>query len=609
MIKIFGKSVCKPLELLFRNSIVTGKFPQVWKKANVIPVYKKNEKNLVKNYRPISLLPICSKIFERVIFNSMYNYISKNNLLSPNQSGFRPGDSCTNQLLSITHNIHSFFDDYSSLETRGVFLDMSKAFDKVWHDGLIYKLQNFGISGKLLYLLKDFLSNRSQRVTLNGQYSEWKDVKAGVPQGSILGPLLFLIYINDLSVNLKSTVKLFADDVSLFSTVHDPNVSADELNSDLRKINDWAHKWRMSFNPDPLKQATEVLFSKKRSNINHPDLYFNGSKISRVSSQKHLGMILDEKLTFNDHISQKLSKASKGVGILRKLFYLIPRTALITIYKSFIRPHIDYGDFIYDKPNNDSFVQNLESIQYNAGLAITGAIKGTSRDRIYQELGIESLSSRRWIRKLLNFHKYFSCKSPSYLYSIIPKVNNESQTRQRDNIPLLKTRTDTFKYSYFPYCIKEWNKIDIITRNLSFTKFRNILLKSIRPKLRSVFDLHNPNGIKHLTRLRLGLSHLREHKFKHNFQDSINPLCSCGGDIETTEHFFLHCQNFNHLRPTLLNSLDDIDPTLNNMNSKELTTLLLYGSSKFDSTINKKILLNSIKFIVNSDRFSLNLFD
>ena len=118
IIKIFGKSIYKPLELIFRNSLADGKFPRMWKKANVIPVHKKNEKNLLKNYWPISLLPICSKIFERLIFNSIYNYISKNNLLSPNQSGFRPGDSCTNQLLSITHHIHSSFDDYSSLETN-----------------------------------------------------------------------------------------------------------------------------------------------------------------------------------------------------------------------------------------------------------------------------------------------------------------------------------------------------------------------------------------------------------------------------------------------------------------------------------------------------------
>ena len=138
--------------------------------------------------------------------------------------------------------------------------------------------------------------------------------------------------------------------------------------------------------------------------------------------------------------------------------------------------------------------------------------------------------------------------------------------------------------------------------------FRNLSLKSVRSKQRLIFDLHSPIGLKHLTRLRLGLSHLREHKFKHNFQDSINPLCSCGRDIETTEHFFLQCQNFSHLRLTLLNSISNIDPDLKNRNSKELTNLLLYGNSKFDSIVNNKVLSCSIQFILSSDRFNGKLF-
>ena len=185
--------------------------------ANVVPVHKKGDKQSLKNYRPISLLPICGKILERLLYNSMFNFFMENDLISQNQSGFKTGDSCVNQLLSITHDIYKAFDD--GYEVRAVFLDISKAFDKVWHSGLLYKLQNNGISGNLLKLLSDFLNNRKQRVTLNGQFSTWVNIVAGVPQGSILGPLMFLIYINDLSDNLASNSKLFADDTSLFSIV------------------------------------------------------------------------------------------------------------------------------------------------------------------------------------------------------------------------------------------------------------------------------------------------------------------------------------------------------------------------------------------------------
>ena len=161
------------------------------------------------------MLPICGKVFERIIFNDLFKYFKENNLLSPHQSGFIPGDSCVQQLIAITNEIYKAFDCSSSLEVRGVFLDISKAFDKVWHDGLLYKLKRNGINGDLLKLIESFLSDRYQRVVLNGQTSKWNKITAGVPQGSILGPLFFLIYINDLLSQLYCSPKLFSDDTSL----------------------------------------------------------------------------------------------------------------------------------------------------------------------------------------------------------------------------------------------------------------------------------------------------------------------------------------------------------------------------------------------------------
>ena len=148
---------------------------------------------------------------------------------------------------------------------RAVFLDISKDFDKVWHEGLVFKLEQNGVSGSLLMLFQNYLNNRKQRVVLNGAFSEYSSIESGVPQGSILGPLLFLIYINDLEKNIKSNIKFFADDTMLFSIVKDPDISAKDLNHALAVINRWAHQWKLEFNPDPLKQATEVLFSCKNN--------------------------------------------------------------------------------------------------------------------------------------------------------------------------------------------------------------------------------------------------------------------------------------------------------------------------------------------------------
>ena len=235
-------------------------------------------------------------------------------------------------------------------------------------------------------LIKDFLSNRKQRVVLNGQCSSWMDVQAGVPQGSIVGPLLLLIYINDLSDNLVSNPKLFADDTSLFSKVTYPNVTANQINNDLHNISTWAYQWKMNFNSDTSKQAHEVLFSRKVKVTAHPQLVFNNNPAHETTTEKHLGIFLDFKLNFQEHFEDMLNKINKTIGLLRKLQNTLPRSSLLAIYKSFIRPHLDYGDIIYDQAYNVSFQQKIESIQYNAAVAITGAIRGTSKEKLFEEL-------------------------------------------------------------------------------------------------------------------------------------------------------------------------------------------------------------------------------
>ena len=186
----------------------------------------------------------------------------------------------------------------------------------MWHDGIIYDLTQNGISGNLLNLLEYFLKERKQRVVLNGQFSKWENITAGAPQGSILGPLLFSIYINDLTEGLTSNAKLFADGASLFSVVHDIKASASDLNKDLEIKNNWAFQWNMSFNLDPTKQAHEVIFSPKAKEMYHSLLVFNNVSVSQLSSQKHLGVLLDSKLIFDEHLKMVSLKISKTLGLL-----------------------------------------------------------------------------------------------------------------------------------------------------------------------------------------------------------------------------------------------------------------------------------------------------
>ena len=240
-------------------------------------------------------------------------------------------------------------------------------------------------------------------------------MSAGVPQGLILGPLLLLVYINDLPDGLKSNVRIYADDTSLFSVVHDPQLSSDIINSDLSLIKLWAHQWKLSFNPEPSKQAMQLIFFRKRVQLDHPEIYFNDIQVSSVDEHKNLGLIRNKKLTYSFHIKELLGKANKGIGMIKLLSRYLPRPSLEQIYKLYVRSQFDYCDIIYqvppvNNPYSHEYTQNLlmnrlESMQYNAALAIMGAWQGTSCEKDYKELRWESLCDRRWYRRLVLFLK------------------------------------------------------------------------------------------------------------------------------------------------------------------------------------------------------------
>ena len=293
-----GASILKlPLCLLFNLSLSTCRFPTQWKLANVTPVFKKDNPSKVNNYRPISLISVLGKVMERCIYKHVYNFLLKNSIITPHQSGFTPGDSAINQLLSLTNEFGKALDE--GKEIRVVFCDISKAFDRVWHKGLLNKLENIGIQGSLLLWIKNYLTDRKQRVVIESAHSKWRTIKAGVPQGSILGPLFFIIFINDIVTEIHSSIKLFADDTSLYVIVDNPRESAITLNNDMATIHAWSTKWLVNFNP----QKTETMtITRKINKPLHPPLIMNNTIINQVTEHKHLGLEISNDGSWQKHI-------------------------------------------------------------------------------------------------------------------------------------------------------------------------------------------------------------------------------------------------------------------------------------------------------------------
>jgi hypothetical protein len=257
MLKETRNTICVPLSIIFNRAIQENVYPELWKDSNVMPLFKKGDKNIVSNYRPISLISCVGKVMERVIFKYLYNYLHVNNLIYNKQSGFLPGHSAVYQLIDIYNQICSAFDERKS--TCIIFCDISKAFDRVWHSGLIFKLRQYGIEGNILSWITSYLQNRKQRCVVGSSLSDVKQINAGVPQGSVLGPLFFLVYVNDITESLLSIARLYADDSSLAVSSNNIEYIESTLNHDLHVISNWAQKWLVKFNPSKTDEVF-ILF-------------------------------------------------------------------------------------------------------------------------------------------------------------------------------------------------------------------------------------------------------------------------------------------------------------------------------------------------------------
>ena len=606
VLKHISSSISEPLSNYYNHSFEQGKVPLQWKKANVIPVYKKGDRQLVKNYRPISLLCIAGKIQERIVFKTLYTYCFQHRLLTWRNSGFKPLDSAINQLLMVVHNIYIALEN--GHDVCMVYLDISKAFDRVWHTGLIHKMKMMGITGKILLWLTDYLHNRLQRVVINGSHSTWVEITAGVPQGSILGPLLFLVYVNDIVIDINSDILLYADDTILMRVITDPAQDIRTVNNDLENLNKWAQQWAISFSPS---KSEHMIISKRTNHIHYDQIVLDSTVVERVARHSHLGLVITETMSWEPHIRSRIEKAAPTLNLLVRNTVLLPRHVKETIYKTFIRPVLEYGCVIYD--NCPSFVSHLlEHSQRTAGLACTGAYRDTSHSSLLNELGWPSLSKRRDFYKLCQMYKLCKNVSPNYLLETFPTNMGEQHynLRNNDQIRIPFTRTAAYSNSFYHSTVKLWNELEASMRNChSLHIFKCHLKRSLFPQPNHLYLYGYGKCTIHLARMRMGLSPLNQHR--HNYNYIPNAHCNlCGHRSEDCIHFFLECVSYQVARNLLLLSVAplvvDIFPDIYSITTlrdkKAFVNILLSGDARLNDSSNREIFNYVFQFIEASNR-------
>ena len=466
ILKQLASTIAPTLQVIFQKSINTGRVPSDWKQANVSPIFKKGERYNAANYRPVSLTCICSKLLEHIVTKHLVSHLEENNILYNLQHGFRSKRSTESQLLAFTQDILSNLK--SGKQTDVIIMDFAKAFDKVSYWRLAIKLKNYGVTGQVHKWIVDFLHQRSQRVVCKGNHSKWAPVHSGVPQGSVIGPILFLIYINDLPEEVNTTVRLFADDTIMYMAMSGPGDST-SLQQDLDRLAAWEEKWKMEFHP----QKCSVLPITRSLSPQVNKYQLHGHTLKTETDSKYLGITINNKLSWNNHIDNTCTKANSSIGFLRRNFQIPQEHIKTNVYNTLVRPQVEYAAAVWD-PYTGENIHKLEMVQRRAARYVcNNYIQMASVTGMLQKLGWQSLEQRRADIRLV-----FLFKSISGLVAVDLSDQLVRQTRPSRHcnsmayhIPV-ETKTYIQK-SFLPRTLNQWNRLpEAIVQSASLDAFK-----------------------------------------------------------------------------------------------------------------------------------------